>query len=431
MNEVAKLSCIGLDCHRNFSLASARDESGRIAWRQRLNHADRQGLRQELAKWPAGTPVILEGTFGWGWISDELREAKLDPHLSSGLKVAAWRTARNPAKSNRKDADLLSELWFERPREEGGVMKRWWEVWCVPPEVRDQREWLRYRMSLVAMQTSLKNQVHATLHRHGMVQPFGDLFGAAGRVWLGKLCADERSLMRKSGRETMRGILVVLAQLRRQIAGATRQFHLIHRREPEVKRLASLPGVSTVLGCTMWAEIGRFERFASGRNLSRYALLAPLSDDSGDDRDGPPLGRHVGKVGRTTLKWAFIEAAHNAVRKDDRMKSVFNRYTDNGKFNRGRGYIVVAHQLCLIAYAMWKNQTMYQPLPPSRPGVRINEEREKDQSGTDECARESDDQSELRSEKQNGSPRPGTHQPQMRYGQERQSAVARPRQRRT
>lgn len=370
MNDASKLSSIGLDCHRNFSLASAREESGRIAWRQRLDHADRASLKEELAKWPAGTPVILEGTFGWGWMSDELRDTGLDPHLSSGRKVAAWRTARNPAKSNKKDADLLSELWFERCRMEGGVMKRWWEVWCVPPQVRDQREWLRYRMSLVRMQTMMKNQVHATLHRHGLVQPFTDLFGVAGRKWLAEICRDENSLMRPSGRKTLAGILSMLAQLRRQIAAATRQFHMTLGRDPDARRLTTLPGVSTVLAFTIAAEIGSLDRFKTGRHLARYSLLAPMSDDSGDEREGPPIGRHVGKAGRRTLKWAWIAAARNAVRKSPRMKKIFDRYTDNGKCNRGRGYIVVAHQMCLIGYATWKKQRPYQESPPPRPGER-------------------------------------------------------------
>jgi transposase len=164
----------------------------------------------------------------------------------------------------------------------------------------------------------------------------------------------------------------MLAQLRRQIAAATRQFRATLGRNPDVKRLATLPGVSTVLAFTIAAEIGQLDRFKNGRFLARYSLLAPLSDDSGDERDGPPIGRHVGKMGRRTLKWAWIEAAHNAVRKSPRMKKVFDRYTDNGKYNRGRGYIVVAHQMCLIGYAMWKNQTDYQETPPPRPGQRNN-----------------------------------------------------------
>jgi transposase len=368
MKEAAKLSCVGLDCHRNFSLASARDEAGRIVWHRRLDHADRNGLKKELSSWPPGTPVILEGTFGWAWMSDELREAKLDPHLSSGRKVAGWREARGMAKSNKRDADFLSELWGERPTLRRGVLERWWEVWCAPPEVRDQREWLRYRMSLVRMQTAMKNQVHATLHRHGLVQPFSDLFGVAGRKCLSEICQDESSVMSQSGRKTLQGRLTLLAQLRRQIAMATRQFRGTIRRCPEVRRQTTLPGVSTVLGYTIAAEIGHYDRFRSGRDLASYSLLTPISDDSGDERDGPPIGRHVGKAGRRTLKWAWIEAARNAVRKSPRMKGIFDRYTDNGKYNRGRGYIVVAHQLCLISYAMWKNQTAYQETPPPRPG---------------------------------------------------------------
>ena len=108
-----------------FSTATARAADGKIVWRKRLEHADRGPLREELRTWPEGTPVVLEGTFGWGWLSDELSAAGLEPHLASSKKVAAWRDARGLAKSNRTDADLLSELWTQQPR--------WWEVWLVPP----------------------------------------------------------------------------------------------------------------------------------------------------------------------------------------------------------------------------------------------------------------------------------------------------------
>src|SRR5581483_5927906 len=182
------LDCIGWDSHRKFSLASARDTSGRIAWRERIEHADREAFRRQIARWPKGTAVILEATFGWGWISDELKAAQLDPHLSSGPKVSGVREARQMSKSNRKDADLLSELWAEKTR--------WWEVWCAPPEVRDMRELLRRRMSLVAIQTQFKNQIHATLHRHGLVNPFSDLFGVAGRKWLVSMLEDGTAPLR-------------------------------------------------------------------------------------------------------------------------------------------------------------------------------------------------------------------------------------------
>jgi len=362
------ISCVGLDCHRNFSSVTARDSAMKVIWRRRLDHRNRLKLHQELSSWPRGMPVILEGTFGWGWIgwgwmSDELKRAELDPHLSSSTKVAAWRKARNMPKSNKRDADLLSELWGQQPR--------WWEVWCAPPEVGDLRELLPQRMSLVQMQTRLKNQIHATLHRHGLICEMSDLFGRAGRAWLSAMLADPATPLRETGRSTLRSYLDLLEQVRMRVAVATRQFRWIVRKDPAARRLMTLPGVSTILGYTILAEIGRIERFADGRHLSSYSLLAPMADDSGDDHpDQAPIGRHVGRMGRTTLKWAWIEASRSAVRKSPRMRVLFDRYTQGGKYNRNRGYIAVAHQLCLIGYVLWKKNQDYQETPPPRPGSR-------------------------------------------------------------
>ena len=117
---------------QKLQLSHGPGRQSQVVFRRRLDHRDRGLLRQALSSWPARTPVILEGTFGWGWMSDELRDANLDPHLCSGRKVAGWREARGLAKSNKRDADLISELWFQQPR--------WWEVWCAGPQVRDMRE---------------------------------------------------------------------------------------------------------------------------------------------------------------------------------------------------------------------------------------------------------------------------------------------------
>jgi len=127
-------------------------------------------------------------------------------------------TARNAcgmAKSNRTDADLLSEL--------GRQTDRWWQVWLPPCEVRDRREWLRYRMTLVRLQTGLKNRIHAILHRHGILHDFSDLFGVAGRGMLTRLAHDPKNpRLSESGRATLKAYLQLLDHLRRQIATVTR-----------------------------------------------------------------------------------------------------------------------------------------------------------------------------------------------------------------
>jgi len=355
---------MGLDCHRKFSQVSARDPRGRIVWRQRLEHADRAALRQRLGQWPK-VPVVLEGSFGWGWMSDELSAAGLEPHLANCRKVEAWRReVQGSAKSNRIDADLLGELWSQPRRGDGS---HWWEVWLAPPEVREQREWLRYRMGLVQVQTMLKNRIHATLHRHGIVQPHSDLFGTAGRRFLSLLVGDARQdLLPASGRATLKGLLVLLDQVRRLVAQATRQFRREVNASPAARRLMTLPGVSWILAYTILAEIGSIERFLSARHLASYGLLVPRADDSGED-DPQRGGRRIGHAGRQTLQWAFIEAAHGAVKSSPRLRGIFDRRTDGGTREKNRGYIAVANELCRIAYLLWSKQVDYREIAEAAP----------------------------------------------------------------
>ena len=314
----------------------------------------RRGLRGYRSCW--------KGRSAGGGLSDELSDAGLEPHLASSAKVAGWRQARGIAKSNRTDADLLSELPSEQ--------ERWWEVGLAPPEVRDPREWLRYRMGLVGMQTQIKNRIHAVLHRHGILHEQADLFGTEGRRFLNLLVAPNAITLRDSARMTMKGHLQMLDHVRRQIAEATREIRRQIKTDPAGERLRTIPGIAWILAYTLLAEIGRIDRFVSAKHLASYSLLAPRAFDSGDEDGEAPKGRHVGFVGRRTLKWAFIEAAHGAVRHGGRFRTIFDCRTNGGKRDRNRGYIAVAHALCRVTYVLWTQEIVYTENLPSRPGHR-------------------------------------------------------------
>jgi transposase len=321
-------------------------------------------MRQQLQRFPKGTPVIIEGSFGWGWMADELRNCQLDPHLANCRKVDKWRDARGMAKTNTIDADLLSELWPQQPR--------WWEVWLAPQSVRDQREWLRYRMALVQVQTMTKCRIHATLHRHGILHSFSDLFGRKGRAFLQQLI-DADKLLRPAARTTLAGHLCLLQQVRDQLAQVTRELRRQIEADPHARRWATLPGVGWVLSYTIQAEIGDIRRFACDRHLASYSLLAPIAQDSGEEDGDTPVGRHVGHMGRRTLKWAFIEAAHGAVLKSPRFREIYNRRTNGGRKDRNRGYIAVARHLCHVGYACQRKGADYTELRPLRPGERLSQ----------------------------------------------------------
>jgi transposase len=368
-----------MDVHYKFSKVTFRDAEGRVVARERLDHTDRRQLLERLVQWPQGIPIVLEASFGWGWLSDLMLEAGLEPQLSNCYKVKQMRKARGGAKTNKMDADLQSLLPME--------VDEWWRVWMAPPEVRDRRERLRFRADLVRMQTQTKNRVHAIFHRHGIFHEFSDLFGTEGRRFLKALCAKRCKILPPGGREALGGQMLVLDHVQAQLRTIKQRLEKELEATPLALHLKSVPGFGLILSHVLISEIGDIWRFgANHKRVASYSLLAPIPDDTGDDgeEESTPLGRHLGQRGNRTLKWAFIEAAHAAVRAGGRWRAMFDRHTQGGKKNRNRGYIKVARELVKVVTAVWRDGRMYSEEPPSQGASKRSKRRRRrnSRSGT-------------------------------------------------
>lgn len=373
-NIYSNVACGGMDVHYKFSNVTFRDEAGRVVRRERLKHPQRGQLREHLNRWPKGLPMVLEASFGWGWLSDLLSESGLEPHLSNCYKLEQMRKARGWVKTNKKDADMLSLLPFETTA--------WWEVWRAPPEVRNRREQMRFRGDLVGLQTMVKNRIHAIFHRHGIFHEFSDLFEGKGRKFLAELCLHNPTDLSYQALLALRGQVKLLDHLCRQLADVARILHKQLVKTPLIMRLKTIDGIGLILAHVLAAEIGRIERFRNQKALASYSLLAPRSNDTGqDDPWHSPLGRHLGVRGNRTLKWAFIEAAHGAVRSGGKWRAIFDRVTNGGKKDRNRGYIKVARELVKVMYAVWAKGVDYQTVPPVRPGRNKNKKKSRSETG--------------------------------------------------
>jgi transposase len=375
MTVYSKVAGIGMDVHYKFSRVSLRDAEARVVRRERLDHPDREKLRSRLSQWPKGVPVVLEASFGWGWLSDVMEEAGLEVHLSNCFKVERMRQARGEVKTNDKDADLTSLLPFEA--------SNWWEVWRAPKEVRDRREQMRYRADLVALQTTVKNRIHALFHRHGIFHEFSDLFGGPGRAFLVTLCQDGSPDLSGQALNALRGQIRLLDHLRGQLTEVATTLRGQLEKTPLIRLLKTIPGIGLVLAHVLAAEVGEIDRFSEQRALASYSLLAPRAEDSGEPvPHQSPLGRHLGIRGNRTLKWTFIEAAHGAVRSGGRWRAMFDRVTQNGTKDRNRGYIKVARELVKMVYVVWKRQVPYTDTPPARPGQKADRDGHRNRRNT-------------------------------------------------
>ena len=368
------VACAGMDVHYKFSNVTFRDPSGKVVRRERLDHRHRQELQERLNRWPRGIPVVMEASFGWGWLSDLVEQAGQDVHLSNCYKVEQMRKARGWVKTNKKDADLVSLLVFEQ--------SDWWKVWRAPPDVRNRREQMRFSGDMVGSQTRVKSRIHAIFHRHGIFHEFSDLFGGKGRKFLVELCLYNTANLPAEALLALRGQVKLLDHLRRQLADVALILHKQLLKTPLTTRLKTIPGFGLILAHVLAAEIGKIERFKNQKSLASYSLLAPRADDTGeDDPSHSPKGRHLGLRGNRTLKWAFIEAAHGAVRSGGKWRAIFDRATNGGKKNCNRGYIKVARELVKVVYVVWAKGVDYQVTPPVRPGRKSNKKKSRSETG--------------------------------------------------
>jgi transposase len=348
-------TAVGWDIHRKFSPLSVveRDDHGeiRVVKRIRLEHVDRTALRARLAELPPGTPVAMEGAFGWPWIADLLHELDLDPHL--GHPPAIKVLAKNEAKADRVDADRLGRFWLR------GIFP---ESYLATPAVRQLRERLRYRQALVGLRTGMKNRVQAILHRQGVLHDFSDLFGKGGRAFLKTLSLPPAT------RAALDGWLAQIDLVSAHLADVEAWMREHLQEDAITQLLQTIPGIGLVLAHVLRAEIGELtERFPSRRHLTSYAGLAPVADDSAD-RHGR---RHIAPACNHTLRWALIEAAGIVVRSKncpDNLRRLHQRLTCGGRVNKQQAKVAVARELCELVYVIWKKGEPYrEPSSPARP----------------------------------------------------------------
>jgi transposase len=227
------------------------------------------------------------------------------------------------------------------------------EIWLPDPATRADRERARFRLHLVRKRTALKNRVRSTLVTWGKPCPVSDLFGRSGRELLSGLEIPEPW----SG--TLEASLRLIDQLDAEITAQEHELRRLGADHRYIPLLTTVPGIAWVLGFTIACEIGDIERFASPKKLTGYTGLCPKVDQSGEhDWRG-----RLKKNGPRYLRWALIEAAHNAGRSACYRELYQRTKKRHGKQRGGKvAAIVVARKL---AGAIWHILTYDKPFAPA------------------------------------------------------------------
>jgi transposase len=172
------------------------------------------------------------------------------------------------------------------------------EGWIAPPQVRELRELVRYRYSLIRHRTSAKAQIHGVMAKNGILPVVGELWGPTGQAQLDRLELPEAYAMRL---DSLRNLLDVYAAA---IAELDAQIHAELKADSGYQAVMTLPGVGKVIAAIFVAEIGDISRFGSAKKLCSWAGLTHKHRES----DEVVHRGTITKQGSPLVRWAAIEA---------------------------------------------------------------------------------------------------------------------------
>ena len=335
---------VGVDLHKRMSQIAVLTEEGRVAQRRVANEA------AEVERFFRGLPparVAIEASGTWWWLVDLLEGLGHQPVLSHPKQTKAIAAAR--LKNDRVDAERLALLL------RGDLLPT---VWIPPREIREARELLRHRVSLVWRRTRIKNQLLALLARRNL-QPrvATQWMSAGGRRELAELSLGPSA-------DTIRDdTLALLRLLDAQVRSVDQELARRWDSDPRVQRLQTIPGFGPFVATLLVLELADIERFPSAKHVASYIGLTPRVRASAERvRTG-----HISKEGNRLLRWALIIAATQAARRPGPLRAWFRGLQQRKGTKIAR--VALARRLAEIAYQVWKEDIDYLAVV-RRTGVR-------------------------------------------------------------
>lgn len=336
---------VGVDWAYRRAAWCAKDSGGAILG-EGVIPADEDGLGRLVLELGTEVRGCLEMMSGAVWVRDRLVACGWDVEVADARKVK--NVAPLAYKTDKVDARVLAELCRR------DLVPA---LWIPSLEERALRERLKRRLHLVRLRTSAKNRVFGLLTQWGLRVPLTRL-REPGAI---ELLADRG--VPEVWRHSIAEAIAVIDLLDERIAPLEQELGPLARADRRVALLDTIPGIGSVLGLTIAAEIGDVSRFANARKLVGYAGLAPRVKQSGErSRTG-----ELSKAGSRTLRWAAVEAAQAAWRPSNPWHRL---YTDvkkrTGKANPAKAAVCAQSLDRLLARAQPRRTVQAEPHPAHR-----------------------------------------------------------------
>jgi len=326
----------GIDLHSNNCVVTVIDDDDRVCCEKRVPNDLAKVIALLEPHRDALVGVVVESTFNWYWLVDGLVEHGFTVKLANTAAIAQYNGLKYS--SDEHDARHLAHLLRLKLLRFGFIF---------PPEWRAVRDLARKRLQLVqsrteqilALETLYARQTGGRIGGNAVKQLTMDQVAQWG--WL-----DDATLAAQANVAMVRAAESIIAKLEQKLRERAKV-------SPEYEILRSVPGIGEILSTVIMLETGPIERFTSAGNYASYARCVASARNS----NGKKKGEGNRKNGNAYLAWAFVEAAHFAMRYSESAKRFYER--KKARTNTAVATKALAHKLARACYHMLKEQTVF------------------------------------------------------------------------
>jgi transposase len=339
---------VGLDVHQSATVASIRQDNGRVIARG-IVPTEEDALLEFFGGMRGSIHVTFEEGTQAQWLHDLLL-----PRVDRLIVCNRRKKDRLSNKGDRVDADELSELLRR-----GGLRP----VYHGDPHHATLRELTRTYQNVVDDSTRVMLRLKALFRARAIKAPGKRVYSPAYRQqWLAKL-SNPGVRFRA---ETLYAELDVLRQIRPKVKAT---MIAEARRDPAWLLLHTIPFFGPVRVSLLLATMRTPWRFRTKRNLWSYCGLAVVTHSSSDYAivDGRPVRRRRGPMTRglnrhhnRVLKNVFKGAATAATGRPGPLQDFYHAMLERG-MREELARVTLARKLAALTLHIWKTGEPYDP----------------------------------------------------------------------
>lgn len=286
---------VGLDYHDSVVQVCVLDAEGNVLVNRKVENRTAK-IAKVVRRLGQPMAVAIEACCGAADLADKLHQ-KTKWAVSLAHTGFVARMKQNPDKTDFSDARLLADLLRV------GYLPK---VWLAPEDIRRLRRLVRYRQQRVDQRRNIKLRIRALLRENRVRCPLE--VSAWTKSWLKWLEAELE--VHEDDRWILNRHLEDLKALTKQIQEVESLLTVRAKDDAVIGKLMSFHSIGLITAVTMRAEIGRFDRFDSGKQLSRFCGLSPRNASSGQRQADAGLI----KAGNPQLRAVLIQLGQRLAR---------------------------------------------------------------------------------------------------------------------